>query len=92
MGKKLWFVFGHGCLHANVLLAKALLRRRRESTRQSVWSSTDLVSPMGKTSRVPKFMPGQAYQKLLINFGLNKQMPKLFLMLKGMKTELWTYR
>lgn len=92
MGKKLWLLFGHGCLHANMPLGKALLGRRRGGTRQSMWSSTNLVSPMGNAGRMPKVLLAQAWWRLLINFGLNKQMQKLFFMLQVLKSELWTYR
>lgn len=72
-------------------LAKALWGRTR-SSRRSVWSSTDLVSPMSNTSRASEVLLGQGWQTLFISFGLNKQMQKLFFMLQGMKPELWTYR
>lgn len=45
---------------------------------------------MGNARRMPEVLPGQAWWKLLINFGLNKQMQKLFLVLQCMKSELWT--
>lgn len=78
-------------MFASMPLAKALWGRTR-SSRRSVWSSTDLVSPMSNTSRASEVLLGQGWQTLFISFGLNKQMQKLFFMLQGMKPELWTYR
>lgn len=63
-----------------------------EGGRGSVWSSSSLVSPMGSARRVLEVLPAQAWQSLLINFGLNKQMQQLPFMLQGLKSvdfRLW---